>query len=163
MIKSNKPIRMDEYIPPLVAVTTGIVAISLCFFMRIPFFLIGIIAIVFVFYGIQDHLVRFAADYKNFSAPTFFKEHASNVIIAVVILLSLGFLLLKFGPKAVFKNQPTVIDNYGKNYQLTSPFSTPPSRSLSAPRSSFYNSKNNNLLSNSGKLLSDRYSLYRRV
>ena len=120
MIKSNKPIRMDEYIPPLVAVTTGILVVGLCFFMRIPFFLVGVIAIALVIYGLNDHLMRFVSDYQHFSAPAFFKENAPVLMISIVILLSLGFLLLKFGPKAITTNQPTSM-GYGSTAQQSGP------------------------------------------
>ena len=102
---------MDQYIPPLVAVTSGIVVVFLCFFMRIPFFIVGLLSIFLVIYALQDHLYRFAVDYHNFSAPTLIKQNASILIISLVILLSLGFLLLKFGSKAITTNQPT--SNHG--------------------------------------------------
>ena len=105
---------MDEYIPPLVAVTTGISVICLCFFMKIPFFLIGIIAVFLVIYALRDHLMRFVLDYQNFSAPKFLRENASVLMITLVIILSLGYLLLRFGKKAVVTNQPTSI-SYGSN------------------------------------------------
>jgi hypothetical protein len=102
---------MDQYIPPFVAVTTGLCTILLCFFIRIPFFIIGLLSIIVVIYALQDHLYRFANDYRNFSAPDFFKQHASILIVSLVILLSLGFLLFKFGSRAVSQNEPT--SNYG--------------------------------------------------
>ena len=107
---------MDEYIPPLVAVTTGILVVGLCFFMRIPFFLVGLIAIALVFYGLNDHLMRFV------SAPAFLKENAPVLMISIVILLSLGFLLLKFGPKTIVTNQPTSM-GYGSSSTQSGPLS----------------------------------------
>jgi len=103
---------MDQYIPPVVAVATGICAVFLCFLIRIPFFIIGVLSLLLVVYALQDHFYRFTTDYRNFSAPDFLKQNASILIISLVIVLSLGFLLLKFGTKAVAQNQPTS-SNYG--------------------------------------------------
>jgi len=159
---------MDQYTPPLVAVSTGIVLIFLCFYIRIPFFIIGILSIAFVIYGFQDHIIRFALDYKSFSAPAFFKENAPVLIITVVILLSLGFLLLKFGSKAVIMNQPTHMD-YGRSLPGQAPqkpgffnglkqwFSRKPN-----PANRSYNSSMNRY-GNSGRYMSDKYSLARRA
>jgi len=108
---------MDQYIPPIAAVATGLCVVLLCFFIRIPFFIVGVLSIVLVIYALQDHLYRFATDYRNFSAPDFFKQNASILIISLVIILSLGFLLLKFGPGAIAYNQSTT--NYGILSQLT--------------------------------------------
>ena len=113
---------MDEYIPPLVAVTTGISVICLCFFMKIPFFLIGIISVFLVIYALRDHLMRFVLDYQHFSAPNFLRENASVLIITLVIILSLGYLLLRFGKKAVVTNQPTNI-SYGSDTAKSNWFS----------------------------------------
>jgi len=102
---------MDQYIPPIAAVATGICVVFLCFLIRIPFFIVGLLSILLVIYALNDHFYRFATDYRNFSAPDFLKQNASILIIALVIILSLGFLLLKFGTKAVSQNQPTT--NHG--------------------------------------------------
>ena len=82
------------------------VLVLLCFTLRIPFFIIGLVSILFVIYSFRDHMYRFSGDYHNFSAPDFFKQHASTLIITIVIVMSLGFLLLRFGPRAVMTNQP---------------------------------------------------------
>jgi len=97
---------MDQYIPPIAAVATGLCTVFLCFLLRIPFFIVGLLSLLLVVYALQDHLYRFATDYRNFSAPDFLKQNASILIISLVIILSLGFLLLKFGPRAVAQNQP---------------------------------------------------------
>jgi hypothetical protein len=97
---------MDQYIPPIYAVASGMVLVLLCFTLRIPFFIIGLVSILFVIYSFRDHMYRFSGDYHNFSAPDFFKQHASTLIITIVIVMSLGFLLLRFGPRAVMTNQP---------------------------------------------------------
>ena len=102
---------MDQYIPPIYAVGTGILIVILCFYMRIPFFVVGILSLVLVVYALQDHFFMFAKDYKSFSAPEFLKQNASVLIIAVVILLSIGFIIFKFGPKGMVSNQPMV---YGR-------------------------------------------------
>jgi len=153
---------MDEYIPPLIAVTTGVLVVCLCFFMRIPFFLVGILAIALVFYTLQDHLMRFVSDYQHFSAPSFLKENAPVLIITVVILLSLGFLILKFGPIAVVTNQPTSVD-YGASRSQPGQmnfFSKWLSNKQGQSQGRRYNNNNTN---NYNRYSSDPYSLIRRT
>jgi hypothetical protein len=104
---------MDQYIPPVYAVGVGAFLVLTCFYLRIPFFVVGVISILILLYALQDHFITFSSDYKNFSAPTFFKNNAPVLIIGVVILLSIGFLILKFGPKAITTNEP-IRNDYGK-------------------------------------------------
>ena len=101
---------MDQYVPPLVAVTTGTVVVLLCFVLRIPFFIIGVLSILMACYALQDHIVRFSYEYSNPTAPSFFKENASIIITILVIILSLGFLLFQFGSRAITTNAPTRYD-----------------------------------------------------
>lgn len=98
---------MDQYVPPLVAVTTGAVVIFLCFTLRIPFFLVGLLSIAMVLYAFQDHIIQFGSLYSSVTAPAFFKDNASIFITLIVIILSLGFLLFQFGPRTITTNQPT--------------------------------------------------------
>jgi hypothetical protein len=98
---------MDQYLPPLVAVTVGVVIIFLCFTLRIPFFLVGFLSICMVIYAFQDHVVQFGNQYSTVTAPTFFKENASIFITIIVIILSLGFLLFRFGPRTITNNEQT--------------------------------------------------------
>jgi len=102
---------MDQYVPPLVAVTTGTVVIFLCFTLRIPFFLVGLLSVAMVIYAFQDHIIQFGSQYSSVTAPAFFKDNASIFITLLVIILSLGFLLFQFGPKAITTNQPTGYEN----------------------------------------------------
>jgi len=97
---------MDQYIPPIYAVASAMVLVLLCFTLRIPFFIIGLFSVFFVIYSLRDHFYRFTVDYQSFSAPDFLKQNASTLIITIVILMSLGFLLLRFGPTAVVMNRP---------------------------------------------------------
>jgi len=101
---------MDQYVPPLVAMTTGVVVILLCFVLRIPFFIVGLLSLVMIGYVLQDHMIRFSSDYRNAISPAFFRNNASLLIISLVILMSIGFLLLKFGPKAISSNEPILGD-----------------------------------------------------
>lgn len=101
---------MDQYIPPLVAVSTATVIVLLCFVLRIPFFIVGVLSIAMVAYVLQDHIIRFSSQYSTASIPDFFKQNASIFIITIVIILSLGFLLFSFGPKAIMTNERTVYD-----------------------------------------------------
>jgi hypothetical protein len=101
---------MDQYIPPLVAVSTATVIVLLCFVLRIPFFIVGVLSVAMVAYVLQDHIIRFSSQYSSASIPDFFKQNASIFIITLVILLSLGFLLFSFGPKAIISNERTRYD-----------------------------------------------------
>lgn len=101
---------MDQYIPPLVAVSTATVIVLLCFVLRIPFFIVGILSIAMVGYVLQDHITRFSSQYSSASIPDFFKQNASIFITTLVIILSLGFLLFSFGPKTIVTNERTMYD-----------------------------------------------------
>jgi len=101
---------MDQYVPPLVAIATGVVVVALCFVLRIPFFIIGFLSVCMVAYVLQDHFMRFSHDYATASAPAFFKANASILIITLVIVMCLGFLVLRFGPSAVVTNAPYARD-----------------------------------------------------
>jgi hypothetical protein len=96
---------MDQYVPPIYAIGMGSFFVLSAFYLRIPFFIVGLLSLLLVIYALQDHLIRFGIDYKNFSAPDFLKQNASVLIIAIVILFSIGFLILKFGAKAIVSNQ----------------------------------------------------------
>ena len=106
---------MDQYVPPLVAMTTGVIIVLLCFVVRIPFFIIGLLSLVMVGYALQDHIIRFSSDYKNATSPAFFRNNASLLIISLVIIMSLGFLLLKFGPKTITMNERTTRDRLDRS------------------------------------------------
>jgi hypothetical protein len=96
---------MDQYVPPLVAVSTATIIVILCFVLRIPFFLVGIFSIAMVFYVLQDHIIQFSSKYSSESLPSFFKENSSIFITTLVIILSLGFLLFSYGPKTIVSNE----------------------------------------------------------
>jgi hypothetical protein len=133
---------MDQYVPPLVAVTTGTVVIFLCFTLRIPFFLVGLLSIVMAIYAFQDHIVQFGGEYSSVTAPAFFKENASIFITLLVIILSLGFLLFQFGPKTITTNQRTPYERTqsGKSSGFFDSISKMFQSSSSQPYRSGYNS-----------------------
>ena len=101
---------MDQYIPPLVAVSTATVIVLLCFILRIPFFLVGILSVIMAFYVLQDHIIQFSSQYSSVSLPDIFKQNASIFITTLVIILSVGFLLFSFGPRAIVTNEKTRYD-----------------------------------------------------
>jgi hypothetical protein len=109
---------MDQYVPPLIAVTGGAVIVFLCFTLRIPFFLVGLLSVIMVLYTFQDHIIQFGYQYSSETAPAFFKDNASIFITLLVIILSLGFLLFKFGPKAMTTNEKM---SFGQVQQKSSP------------------------------------------
>ena len=45
---------MDTYIPPLIAIAAGIIVVLLCFLMRIPFFIVGLLSIAMAIYVLQE-------------------------------------------------------------------------------------------------------------
>ena len=93
--------------PPIAAITGGIVIVVLCFLIRIPIFLIGLLAAVLCVYTIFIHKGIFGLEYKIMSAPDFMKENASIFIVLAIILGSLGYILFLFGPIAVIRNRYT--------------------------------------------------------
>jgi len=101
---------MDQYVPPLVAVSTATVIVLLCFVLRIPFFLVGILSVAMAVYVLQDHIIQFSSQYSSVSLPAIFKQNASIFITTLVIILSVGFLLFSFGPRAIVTNEKTVYD-----------------------------------------------------
>ena len=104
---------MDQYLPPLVAISTAVIIVGLCFVLRIPFFLVGLLSIAMAVYAFQDHILQFSYQYANPTAPNVFKQNAPIFMIIIVIALSLGFLLFRFGPKTITTNAP--IANSGRN------------------------------------------------
>ncbi len=101
---------MDQYLPPLVAVSAATVIVLLCFTLRVPFFIVGILSVAMAIYVLQDHMIVFSYQYSYASVPAFFKDNASTFITIIVIILSLGFLLFKFGPQTVINNEKTRFD-----------------------------------------------------
>lgn len=101
---------MDQYVPPLVAVSTAAVIVLLCFVLRIPFFLVGILSVAMAIYVLQDHIIQFSSQYSSVSLPDIFKQNASIFITTLVIILSVGFLLFSFGPRAIVTNEKTRYD-----------------------------------------------------
>jgi len=97
---------MDVYFPPIAAVTGGIVVVGLCFLLRIPIFLIGLLSLVILIYTLVVHSSIFGFEYKTMNAPEFLKQNAPIFIIVAVILISLGYILYLFGPKGAVKNAP---------------------------------------------------------
>jgi hypothetical protein len=92
------------YIPPLIALTSAIIVVLVCFLIRIPFFIIGLLSIVMMIYVMQDHYYRFSSDYANAISPAFFRQRAQPIIILVLIVMSIGFILLRFGPIGYVKD-----------------------------------------------------------
>ena len=95
---------MDVYFPPIAAVTGGIVVVGLCFLLRIPIFLIGVLSVVVLIYTLTIHTSIFGSEYKTMNAPEFLKQNAPIFIILAVILIALGYILYLFGPKGAVEN-----------------------------------------------------------
>jgi len=102
---------MEVYTPPIAAVTGGIVVVILCFMLRIPIFLIGLLSAVVLVYTIFVHRSIFNNEYKTMSLPEFFKANAPIFIILAVIVIALGYILYLFGPKGAIHNAPMLSSN----------------------------------------------------
>ena len=92
--------------PPIAAVTGGIVVVALCFLLRIPIFIVGVISIILLLYTLTIHGSIFGLEYKTMSAPEFLKQNASIFIVVAIILVALGYILYLFGPKGAVQNAP---------------------------------------------------------
>ena len=97
--------------PPIAAVTGAIVVVGLCFILRIPIFLIGLLSAVVLIYTLFIHRSIFANEYKTMSLPEFFKANAPIFIILAVIIIALGYILYLFGPKGAVQNAPMLSSN----------------------------------------------------
>jgi len=86
-------------IPPLLAITGGIVVVGLCFLLRIPMFLLGILSVVLLAYTLMVHQSMFAIEYATMSLPQFLTSNAPLFMILAVIIFSLGYILYLFGPR----------------------------------------------------------------
>lgn len=106
---------MDVYFPPIAAVTGGIVVVGLCFLLRIPIFLIGLLSVIVLIYTLTIHSNIFGFEYKTMNAPEFLKQNAPIFIILAVILISLGYILYLFGPKGAVQNAS--ISNSSSKYE----------------------------------------------
>lgn len=92
--------------PPIAAVTGGITVVGLCFLLRIPIFLIGLLSAILLIYTLFVHKSMFGLEYKTMTAPEFMKANASIFIVLAIILIALGYILYMFGPKAAIHNAP---------------------------------------------------------
>ena len=115
--------------PPIAAVTGGIVIVLLCFLIRIPIFLIGVLAVVLCIYTIFIHKGIFGLEYRIMSAPDFMKDNASIFIVLAIILGSLGYILFLFGPKAAIQNRSTSTPSKSSWFGSSSTPSSTPSKS----------------------------------
>ena len=87
------------YIPPLLAVTGGIVVVVLCFLLRIPIFLLGLLSVALLAYTFIVHRSLFATEYATMSLPQFLTSNASIFMILAVTVFALGYILYLFGPR----------------------------------------------------------------
>jgi hypothetical protein len=104
---------MDIYTPPILAVVAGLVVVGLCFALRIPIFVIGILSLVFLLFTVILNRNMFEIEYNNMTfgksigallntVPT--SGLASMLIIATVIILALGYILYLFGLSSLYTN-----------------------------------------------------------
>jgi hypothetical protein len=105
---------MDIYTPPIIAVVGGLVVVVLCFALRIPIFVIGLLSLVLLLYTVVLNRNMFEVEYNNMtfaksigalfnnSVPT--NGLASMLIITTVIILALGYIINLFGLSSLYTN-----------------------------------------------------------
>lgn len=136
---------MDINIPPLLTVLGGVAVVGLCFALRIPIFLLGLLSLILLAYTIVLNRNMFQMEYENMtfmrslaalvnSAPT--SGLASILIITVVIILALGYIIYLFGLTSLLTNAPMQIPSFSGS-----------SASLSTPQSQSRNITSNSYLS----------------
>lgn len=98
-------------IPPLLSITGGIVVVVLCFILRIPIVLLGILSVVLLIYTFFIHRSLFAIEYASMTLPQFLTSNAPLFMILTVILFAIGYILYLFGPTGAVStstmNQPS--------------------------------------------------------
>ena len=104
---------MEVNIPPLASVVGGLVVVGLCFALRIPIFIVGILSLLLLAYTVVLNRNIFEIDYDNM---TFAKSVAavfsslsisglpSIIIITTIVVFALGYILYLFGLSGIFKN-----------------------------------------------------------
>jgi hypothetical protein len=104
---------MDIYTPPILAVVAGLVVVGLCFALRIPIFVIGLLSLVLLLFTVTLNRNMFEIEYNNMTfgktigdllntLPT--TGLASMLIIATVIILALGYIVYLFGLSSLYTN-----------------------------------------------------------
>jgi hypothetical protein len=104
---------MDIYTPPIVAVIGGLALVGLCFALRIPIFIVGLLSLVLLCITIVLNRNMFEIEYDNMTfgkaiggllntVPT--NGLASMMIIATVTILALGYIINLFGLSSLYTN-----------------------------------------------------------
>lgn len=131
---------MDVNIPPVVTVLGGLGVVALCFVLRIPIFLVGLLSLLLLAYTIVLNRNMFEIDYDNM---TFVKSIAavfgtapvnglpSILLISTVIILALGYIIYLFGLSSLFTNAAMILPSFSS----LSLSRSPQSQALSTPQS----------------------------
>lgn len=87
---------MEFFLPSLLVM---ILALGLVFgvFPRLAPIMLAILAAIGLFIGVRHHLSTFKQDYETMTWTTSAKAAAPTVLVAVVILFSIGYLLYLWG------------------------------------------------------------------
>jgi hypothetical protein len=143
---------MDVNIPPVATVIAGAVVVGLCFVLRIPIFLVGVLSLILLAYTIVLNRNIFEIEYERM---TFAKTAAgifnvlpgtgigSIVLTTSIIILALGYIIYLFGLSSLFTNAAMVLPSFSS----LSAYSTPPSQyknynMAQAPRNSYVSAFN---------------------
>jgi len=143
---------MDVNIPPVVTVLGGLAVVVLCFVLRIPIFLVGLLSLVLLAYTVVLNRNMFEIDYDHM---TFTKSIAAIVgnapinglpsimIIATVVILALGYIIYLFGLSSLFTNAAMILPSFSSLWLNRSS----QSQALSTPQSQYKNYKNSGFVS----------------
>jgi hypothetical protein len=143
---------MDVNIPPLVTVLGGLGVVALCFALRIPIFLVGLLSLILLAYTVVLNRNMFEIDYDKM---TFVKSIAavfgtapvnglpSILLIATVVILALGYIIYLFGLSSLFTNAVMILPSFSS----LSLSRSPQGQALSTPQSQYKNYKNSGFVS----------------
>ena len=147
---------MEVNIPPVVTVIAGAVVVGLCFALRIPIFLVGVLALVLLAYTIVLNRNIFDIEYENM---TFAKTAAgifnvlpgtgigSLMLTATIVILSLGYIIYLFGLSSLVTNAAMSLPRGFTSLSASSEYSAPQSQyknynAAPAPRNSYVSAFN---------------------
>ena len=111
---------MELYVPSLVSFSVAFVIILVCFILRPPIILIGILSAVALVITAYVHITMYRVDYRNFIFDTSIQSKATIILVFAMIVFGIGYMLMLpkgtavknlLSTKAIFST-PT-IDKYG--------------------------------------------------
>lgn len=146
---------MEVNIPPVVTVVGGLAVVGLCFALRIPIFIVGLLSLLLLAYTILLNRNMFEIDYDNMtvakSAAAIFGNIPTTglvpiLIITTIVVFALGYILYLFGLSSFFTNAAMMIPSFSSmsarlGYQ-SQPVSTPQNQYKNYANSGFVSAFN---------------------